>query len=53
MAEKWVKMIFADLDVNRKVVDNIENYPNMKCQPKIMQGSQENGRKPSFQKNCL
>ena len=33
MAEKWVKTIFADHGVNRKVVDNVENYLNMKCQP--------------------
>ena len=48
MAEKWVKTIFADHGVNRKVVDNVENYLNMKFQPKLMQRSRENGQKPSF-----
>jgi hypothetical protein len=48
MAEKWAKTIFADRGVDRKVVDNVEHYLNMKCQPKIMQRSRENGQKPSF-----
>ena len=34
MAEKWVKMIFPDHSVNRKVVDNIDKYLNMQFQPK-------------------
>ena len=29
MAVKWVKMIFPDHGVNRKVVDNDKNYLNM------------------------
>ena len=53
MAEKWVKMIFPDHGVNIKVVDNVENYLNMKFQPKLMQRSRENGQKPHFSKNCL
>ena len=48
MAEKWGKTIFADHGVNRKVVDNVENYLNMKFQPKLMQRSRENGQKPIF-----
>ena len=48
MAEKSVKMIFPDHSVNRKVVDNVENYLNMQFQPKIMQRSRENGQKPHF-----
>ena len=47
-AEKWVKMSFPDHGVNRKVVDNVENYLNMKFQPKLMQRSRENGQKPDF-----
>ena len=50
MAEKWVKMIFPDHSVNRKVVDNVENYLNMKFQSKLMQRSRENGQKPIFWK---
>ena len=53
MDEKWVKMIFSDRGVNRKVVDNDKNYLNMKFQPKVMKRSQENGQKPHFSKNCL
>ena len=53
MAEKWVKMIFPDHIVNRKVVDEVENYLNMKYQPKLMQCSRENGQKTYFLKNCL
>ena len=53
MAEKWVKMIFPNHSVNRKVVDNVENYLNMKFQPKLMQRSRENGRKPNFFKKLL
>ena len=53
MAEKWVKMIFPDHGVNIKVVDNVENYLNMKFQPKQMQRSRVIGQKPYFLKNCL
>ena len=53
MAEKRVKMSFPDHDVNKKLVDNVENYLNMKFQPKLMQRSRENGQKPHFSKNCL
>ena len=53
MAEKWVKMIFPDHGVKRKVVDNDKNYLNMKFQPKVMKRSRENGQKPHFSKNCL
>jgi len=53
MAEKSMKMIFPDHSVNRKVVENVENYLNMQFQPKIMQRSRENGQKPHFSKNCL
>ena len=52
MAEKWVK-IFPDHGVNIKVVDNVENYLNMKFQPKLMQRSRENGQKPHLKKKCL
>ena len=48
MAEKWVKMIFPNHSVNRKVVDNVENYLNMKFQPKIFTRSRENGQKLIF-----
>ena len=37
MTSKWVKMNFPDDGVNRKVVNNVENYLNMKFQPKLMQ----------------
>ena len=53
LLKKWVKMSFPDHGVNRKVVDNVENYLNMKFQPKLMQRSRENGQKPIFLKNCL
>ena len=53
MAEKSMKMIFPDHSVKRKVVENLESYLNMQFQPKIMQRSRENGRKPDFSKNCL
>jgi hypothetical protein len=57
MAVKWVKMIFLDLGVNKKVVDNDENYLNMQFQPKQMKRSRENGQKPPktsfFDINCL
>ena len=48
MLKKWVKMSFPDHGVNRKVVDNVENYQNMKFQPKLMTRSRENGQKPHF-----
>ena len=35
MAEKWVKMSVPGLVTNKKVVDNVENYQNMKFQPKL------------------
>ena len=38
-------MSFPDHGVNRKVVDNVENYLNMKFQPKIFTRSQENAKK--------
>ena len=47
MGEKWVKMIFPDHGVIKKVVDNVENYLNMKFKPKVMERSRENGQKPS------
>ena len=50
MAEKSVKMIFPDHSVNRKVVDNVENYLHMQLQPKLMQRSRENGQKPNLMK---
>ena len=48
MAEKWVKMIFFDHGINRKVADNVENYLNMKFQPLIFTRSRENAEKPHF-----
>ena len=48
-----MKTIFADRGVNRKVVDNVENYLHLQFQPKVMTRSQENGQKPHFRKNCL
>ena len=36
---------FPDHGVYRKVVDNVEDYPNMKFQPKLMKRSRENGQK--------
>ena len=50
---KCVKMSFLDHSVNRKVVDDVDNYLDMKFQLKLMQCSQENSQKPSFLKNCL
>ena len=52
-ATKWVNMSFPDHGDSRKVVDNIENYLYMQCQPKVMTRSQENGQKPHFWNNCL
>ena len=43
-------MSFPDHGVNRKVVDNVENYLNMKFQPTLMTRSRENGQKPIFWK---
>ena len=40
-----MKISFLDHGVNRKVVDNVENYPNMKFQPKLIKNSTENGQK--------
>ena len=48
MASKWVKMKFLELGVNRKVVGNVENYRNMKFQPKIWTSSWKNAKKPHF-----
>ena len=48
MAEKWVKTIFADHGVNRKIVDNVDNYLNMKFQTKLMQRFRENGQNLIF-----
>ena len=39
-------MKFLELGVNRKVVGNVENYLNMKFQPKIFTRSRENAEKP-------
>ena len=39
--------------VATKVVANVENYLNMKFQPKLIQRYRENGQKPHFSKNCL
>ena len=51
MAGKWGEDIFPDHGVNRKVVDNDENYLYMKFQPKVMKHSRENGKAPrSFEK---
>ena len=38
-------MTFLRPGVNRKVVDNVENYQNMKFQPKTWTRSRENGKK--------
>ena len=46
-------MSFPDHGINRKVVDNVENYLDMQFPPKLMQRSQENSQKPDFSKNCL
>ena len=53
MAENGRRKVFIDHGVNRKVVYNVENYLNLKFQPKLMQRSRENGQKPHFLKNCL
>ena len=44
---------FNNNNNNIKVVDNVENYLNVKFQPKLMQRSRENGKKNDFLKNCL
>ena len=49
-SKKWVNMSFPDHSVNRKLVDNVENYLNMQFQQKVMPRSQENGQKPIFWK---
>ena len=41
-------MSFPDHGVNRKVVDNVKHYINMKFQQKLMTRSRENGQKPDF-----
>ena len=46
MVEKWVKMIFLDHGVNRKVVDNDKNYPNMNFEKNQATRSRENLQKP-------
>ena len=46
--QKWVRMKFLELSVSRKVVGNVENYLNMKFQPKILTRSRENAKKPHF-----
>jgi hypothetical protein len=48
MASKWVKMNFLELGVNRKGVDNVENYLNMKFQPTILTRARENRKKTHF-----
>ena len=45
-----MKMSFPDHGVNRKVVENVENYLNMQFQSKLMTHSRENGQKPIFRK---
>ena len=46
--QKWVKMSFPDHSVDRKVVENVDNYLNMQFQPKVMTHSHENGQKAIF-----
>ena len=45
------------IGVNRKVIDNVENYLNMKFQSKLMRHCRENGQRPAktsfFHINCL
>ena len=43
-------MSFPDHGDKRKVVGNVENYLNMKFQPKIFTRSRENPKKPDFLK---
>ena len=43
-------MSCPDHGVNRKVIDNVENYLNVQFQPKVMTHSQENSQKPIFWK---
>ena len=40
-----MKTSFPNHGVNRKVVDDVDNYLNMKFQPKLMKHSGENGQK--------
>ena len=53
LLKKWVTMSFPNQCVNKKVVDNDENYLSMRFQPKLMMHSGENGQKLHFLKNCL
>ena len=46
MAETWVKTIFLNHGVHRKVVDNVDTYLNMKFQPKLMKSSRDNDQEP-------
>ena len=48
MASRWVKMKFLELNVSRKVIENVENYLNMKFQSKIFTCSWENAKKSHF-----
>ena len=41
MAEKWARMNFPDHGVYKKVLDNDENYQNMKFHPKQMKCSSQ------------
>ena len=50
LLKKRVKISFPDHVVNRKVVDNVENYLNMQFQPRVMTHSRVNGQKPIFWK---
>ena len=42
------KTAFLKHGVNIKVVGSVENYLNIKFQPKLMACSRENGQKPIF-----
>ena len=48
MASKGMKMIFPGLVTNKKVVDNYENYLNMKFEACTCRISQENEEKVIF-----
>ena len=48
--QKWAKMSFPDHDLNRKVVDDVENYLDIQFQQKLMTHSWENGQKLIFWK---
>ena len=41
-------MKFLELDLDRRVVGNVENYLNVKFQLKIFTSSRENAEKPHF-----